>query len=258
MARPTAIAPIARTEAHIKMLVHGEPGVGKSVLAGSSPKCLILTHDKDEMSSPAEWGSKAHVWHVPDFHEMDEAYEYLRHDGHKEYEWVWWDNLTLWQEQCLDKVMEELVADKPHRNRWVPDMHEYLVVQNQLATYVRNIKALPMHFGITAHTMRSEDEDGKVQYVPMLQGGQGALSQKVCGYMGVVAYMYVVRKEGTEVRKINVSKRTKFLAKSRFKGLQGEMSSPTIPKVMAAVSSSLAAAKPSDTTTTTTRRRSAS
>lgn len=239
MARPRAIQPISRTENFMKLGIHGEPGVGKSVLAGSSPNALILTHDADEMSSPAEWGSNAHVMLVRNFEELDESYEFLRHEGHSEFEWVWIDNLTLLQEQCMDQVMADLVVSKPHRNRWVPDMHEYLVVQNHLGTQIRNIKALPMHFGWTAHVMSSEDENGKVQYIPMLQGGQGQYSQKMCGYMGVIGYMYVVRKEGKEVRQISFSKRSKFLAKSRFKGLQGVMTNPTMPKMMEAVRSQL-------------------
>lgn len=260
MARPRAIQPISRTENFIKIGIHGEPGVGKSVLAGSSPKALILTHDADEMSSPAEWGSNAHVWPVRNLDELSEAEEYLRHEGCKEFEWVWIDNLTLLQEQGMDHVMETLVAAKPHRNRWVPDMHEYLVVQNHLGTMVRNIKALPMHFGWTAHVMSSEDENGKVQYIPMLQGGQGQFSQKMCGYMGVIGYMYVVRKEGKEIRQISFSKRSKFLAKSRFKGLQGVMTDPTIPKMMDAVRSQLPTLGQAPSTrttgkTTTTRRR---
>lgn len=243
MARPKAIQPISRQENFINMILHGEPGVGKSVFAGSSPRALILTHDPDEMSSPAEWGSKADVWPVTNLKDLDDSYEYMRHEGVDDYEWVWIDNGTLLQELCMDRVMEDLVAEKPHRNRWVPDMHEYLVVQNQLSTYIRYFKSLPIHFGVTAHTMRAEDEDGKITYIPMFQGGQGALSQKLCGYMGVVGYMYVVRKrEGdktVESRRINVSKRSKFYAKSRFKGLQGEMTDPTIPKMMDAVRSQL-------------------
>lgn len=237
MARPKAIQPVKRVEFFMNMLVHGEPGVGKSVLAGSAPKALILAHNLDETSSAAEFGSSAQVWHVPTHHEMEEAYQYIRHEGVNEFEWICWDNGTLWQEQSLDRVMEDLVTEKPHRNRWVPDMHEYLVVQNQLSTYVRQFQALPIHFLMVCHTMRTEDDDGRIQYVPMIQGGQGQLSQKIAGYMNVVAYMSAVQKKEGETRKIYVNKRSRYLAKSRWKGLQGEMSDPTITKVMDAVRS---------------------
>lgn len=257
MARPRAIKPIKRTENFINWCNYGEPGVGKSVLAGSSPKALILANDSDEISSPAEWGSNADVWVLSTLEDFVEAYEYMRMEGCQKYEWVWLDNLTLHQDQFMDALMEELVKRKPNRSRWVPDMYEYLVVQNQVATYVRYFKALPVHFGWTAHVMSAEDNTGNDVFLPMIQGKQGEVSQKLCGYMNLVSYMKVVKKGGKEQRKIYFNKRGSFYAKSRFRGLQGEMSDPTVTKVMDAVRSQLPTLGQSDTKTgkTTTKRK---
>lgn len=235
MARPTAIQPVKQDEYFVNLCVYGEPGCGKSVLAGTSPKALLLLNDGDEASAAAERGSTADKWVIETLEDLEDAYEYVRHEGYKTYSWVWIDNLTLMQEQFMDRVMVDLKAKYPHRNRWVPDMHEYLVVQNQVGTYIRYFKALPINFGWTAHALRSEDADGQVQYTPMVQGGQGALSQKLCGYMNVVAHMSVLRKGGTEERRINVTKRGKFYAKSRWSGLQGTISNPTIPGMIKSI-----------------------
>jgi len=238
MARPKAITPVKQEEYFVNICLHGEPGVGKSVLAASTPKTLLLLNDADESSAAAELGSTAHKWVINTIEDMEQAYEYVRHEGYKEYEWVWIDNLTLLQEQFMDQVMEQLVADKPHRNRWVPDMHEYLVVQNQVGTYIRYFRAIPIHFGWTAHCMRTEDEDGHVLYTPMIQGGQGALSQKLCGYMNVVGHLSAIRnKEGDTERKLTVTKRGKFYAKSRWSGLQGTLTNTDMPAVMKRIQS---------------------
>ena len=235
MVRPRAIVPVRQDEYFLKMCIFGQPGVGKSVLAASAPKTLLLLNDADEASAAAELGSTADKWIISKQQDLEDAYDYVRHEGFRTYDWVWMDNLTLMQEQFMDQVMEELVAAKPHRSRWVPDMHEYLVVQNIIGTYVRYFKAIPIHFGWTAHAMRTEDEDGTVIYTPMLQGGQGALSQKLCGYMNVVGHMSAVRtKEGTE-RKIAFTKRGKFYAKSRWSGLQGTLTDADVPNIMKAV-----------------------
>lgn len=236
MARPQAIMPVQRTRNFIKMALYGYPGAGKSVLAGTSPKALILCHDMDEVSSAKEHGSKADAWEINTVEDLEEAYNYVRHDGLDEYEWVWIDNLSLLQDRLMDAVMEALVLAKPHRNRWVPDQPEYLQVQNQISTYVRNFVTLPIHFGWTAHVMEGYDSEAEAKLMPLVQGGQGNLSQKLCGWGNVTAYMYATgTKEGGERRRITVGSRSRYYAKSRFRGLQGEMIAPTIPRIEDAV-----------------------
>lgn len=241
MSRPQAIKPVSTGSGYHRMMVYGEPGVGKTVFAGTSPKALILANDEAEVMSAAALGSDAEVWPVADFAELGEAYEYLRHEGQDEYDWVWIDNITLMQDQNMDAVMEKLVKDKPHRNRWVPDQHEYLVNQNQLSTIVRDFKKLKMHVGMTAHVMKSEDEDGRVLYLPMMQGGQGALSQKICGYMNIVGYMQVARKKDGVHRTMILEKRSKYLAKGRFPGMPGVLPDPTVPALESAIAATVAA-----------------
>jgi len=243
MTRPKAIKPVSTGDGYHRMMVYGEPGVGKTVFAGSSPKALILANDEAEVMSAAALGSKADVWSVSNFSELADAYEYLRHEGQDEYDWVWVDNVTLMQDQNMDHVMEALVAAKPSRNRWVPDQHEYLVNQNQLSTVVRDFKKLSMHVGFTAHQMKTEDDEGRVLYLPMIQGGQGMLAQKICGYMNIVGCMQVVRKEDGIHRKMIVEKRSKYLAKGRFPGMPGVLDDPTVPKLESAIAATVATPK---------------
>lgn len=235
MARPSAIVPVAQDQVYINWLNYGEPGVGKSALLGTSPKCLVLANDNDETSTVARFGRKADKWIVDDYDELERAYEYLRQEGWREYDWMWFDNVTLFQEQGMDQIMEELVAKKPGRNRYVPDQHEYLVNQNHLALMIRNLKSLPMHCGFTAHVFRTEDDDGKVVYLPLIQGGQGALAQKLCGYMNLVTYMHTAVKDGKIERRLLTDKRQKYYAKDRWHSLGGLVVNPTVPKVTEAI-----------------------
>jgi phage nucleotide-binding protein len=241
-----------------RMLVYGEPGAGKTVFAGTSPKALIITNDGAETMSAAAMGSTADVWVAPTYEDIDEAFEYLRHEGHKTYDWVWIDNMTLLQDQAMDQIMEELVRAKPNRNRWVPDQHEYLVNQNRLSTMVRSFKKLPMNVGFTAHVMKTEDMDGRVLYLPMIQGGQGALSQKICGYMNIVGYIAVVKKDGKNQRTMFMEKQGKYHAKGRFPGMESRLVDPTVPlleKAIAATVPNAAAAPKRRRSTSTTRRK---
>lgn len=257
MARPRAIRPMGQEDRYHRLMVYGEPGVGKTVFAGTSPKALILTSDASETMSAAAMGSQADVWVCPGYEDIDKAWEYLRHEGHEEYDWVWVDNLTLLQDQAMDDIMEELVRQKPTRNRWVPDQHEYLVNQNRISTMIRSFKKLPMHVGFTAHVMKTEDMDGKILYLPMLQGGQGALSQKICGYMNVVGYLALLRKENKSHRVMYLEKRGKYLAKGRFPGMASELADPTVPLLEQAMAATVATGGATRRRSTSTTRRKA-
>lgn len=235
MSRPTAIVPISDDGNHFNWMIYGKPGVGKTILASTSPNCLMLLNDDDECTSAAIQGSVADKWVVKDYGDLTEAYEYLRHGGTKDYEWVWLDNATLFQEQGMDQIMLDLVTEKPHRSQFVPDVQEYLHNQNRLATLIRSLRSLPVNFGVTAHVMRTEDDDGKVEYQPLFQGKQGEYSQKICGYMGMVGYLSVRRtKEGTE-RSLVTDKRGKFYAKDRYSAFGGKLIEPTIPEMVSSI-----------------------
>jgi hypothetical protein len=217
----------------LRIMVHGEPGVGKSVLAGTAPKALILANRPDEVASAAIHKSKADVWVMDSFRDLEDAYEYVRHEGVHEYEWLWIDNGTLLQDQMMDEIMVDLKAAHSHRSRWTPDKPQYGETQTKLGVMVRQFSALPIHFGMTAHTERFERDDDRVEYLPMFQGGNGKFSSKLCGYMNVVGYYSVARKGGKSVRTLYVDKRTKFYAKDRYAITKdGKMVDPTIPKLM--------------------------
>ena len=244
MSRPKAIVPLkAETqESGINLLIYGEPGVGKSVLAGSAPKTLIIAAPTENPASAAMRGSTADIWRVSDWDTMQQIEEYMRHEGCDDYNWLWLDTVTLMQEFGLDDIMENLHAEKPHRMVYLPDKGEYGQNMTRLGQWVRHMRGLPINFGITAHQLRTEDDEGRVTYMPYIQGK--GMPEKISGYMGAVGRLQARKLEDGKIeRKLITTKQTKWYAKDNFNGaLGGTMLDPTIPKIEAAIKAKIESA----------------
>lgn len=252
---------------YTRILVYGQPGVGKTPFAATSPgRMLILNADGPDGPSSAKVFSKykGDIWDIRGHSDLDEAYEYLRHNQ-TAYDWVWLDSVTLLQDLGMDQIMKTLIHDKPNRNLYIPDQAQYLENQNHLAMWVRNMVHLPMHIGLTAHVMRFEDQDsGDVTYMPAISGGgKIPMTSRISGHMSVVARLYVAtrKKEDKEetLKVLQSAADPKWFAKDRYDALGGKMVAPTMVKVMDAINSRIhteSSAKRATTTTTAKRRRS--
>lgn len=235
MPRPSAIIPVTAEifQGH-NWLIYGEPGVGKTTLAASGPKTLIVRPTTDNVVAAALSGSTAEQWVVADYGELTEVHEYLRQEKHG-FEWIVFDTITLFQEVGLEGIMIDLHADKPHREVWLPDKGEYGQGMTRLAAWVRAMKALPVNFIVVAHVMKADTLSGELQYMPAIQGRM--MPEKICGYMNLVAYMEVKEdKDGKPVRVLTTDKKELIYAKDGYGGaFGGRMINPTIPKMLEAV-----------------------
>lgn len=233
----------------INLLVYGDPGVGKTRLAGTSPgKVLIIRPPIEHTDSiRPEDRERVREWVIRDWEEMNEALEFLRSDGGK-FDWVWLDSISLIQDVLLDDIWANVIAEKPHRARYGLDKAEYGTNMHRLGLWIRHVVGARLfNFGITAHTRElpfSDDPDEDEKLMPWIQGKQ--MPQKVCGYMNVVSFLGQTSK-GSRV--LYTSSTDRYYAKDQYDALGGKMLSPTIPKIEAAI-----AVKRTSTTTTKKRR----
>ena len=241
--RPEAIQPLRKRKLWIRPLIYGHPGAGKSPVAGSTAilgKTLILNADgpdgPESMRKSFYWkeyGDNIEIWDVDNIKDLHEARDYFRRGtGTTDFSWVWLDSVTLFEESDMDSIMRDLVKGKSHRDIHLPDKPQYMLRQNHVGLWVRDMRKLKINFGMTAHVMSvgvdDEDEEAStVSYRPAIQGGQGQLSSKICGYFGLVGRMYVRRtrvrvkgggrKTRTE-RVLQVQPSAKWYAKDRLSG----------------------------------------
>jgi hypothetical protein len=218
-------------------MLFGNPGAGKTRFIGTAPdpaRTLILRPPTDHTDSIRDTGVKE--WVIRDWSKMYEALEYLRETGGRDWDWVWLDSISLFQDTGLDDIWAGVIEKKPARKEYGLDRAEYGVNMFRLGQWVRHIVGMEaFHFGITAHPTEVVDpfDDGGVDMLmPYIQGKN--MSPKICGYMNIVAYMDVRRNKKTNklVRTI-YTEGDKAYGKDQFGVLpDGKMNYPTIPKLL--------------------------
>lgn len=256
MSKPSVIKRVNPLVYGINFLVYADPGAGKTPLASSAPKTLILDADHG-----AESARDADVWTINSWHDMDEAWEYLRHEGHQEYEWVWLDGISVGQDRLLKGIMESLIAPtsqggegKSHRKLWQADKGEYGQNMFRLKQWVMNMTSSPFNFGITSHPWRYEDPVTEEERImPWVQGKN--MPETICGMMNVIGYM-VVDDEGKQ--RLYTKPHGNYYARDKFGALGAGMINPTIPKIEAKIKEAVKATTKSATARKTAAPRRAS
>lgn len=230
MSRPKSVVALPEADdlSTINLCLYAHPGEGKTVLAGTSERALIMDCDSGGTLAAKQQGSTAHAVPVTDYDQLTEVYDHIRNDKHP-YKWVWWDSLTLFQERVLiDDILVDAHAENPRQSEDVASQREYLINMNRIGKFIRMFADLPINFGVTCHVMISEDpSDGSVLYMPYVQGK--GMPSKVSGYMNVVGYLGL--KKNSSSRRLLTQRFGKFFAKDRFNALGKYVDDPTIPKL---------------------------
>ena len=159
----------------INLLIYGDPGVGKTVVAGSSKKGLILATEKGTVSA-ARQGSDAKVWNaVRNWTAVEECYEWLYDNCDKPgfpFDWVAIDTITEMQNMILRYIVDTRVTEGKAKNLnpYKTELQEYGEMHEMFKDYVGKFNDLPINTLWTAEAMQVEDEEGNEFRLPSLQG----------------------------------------------------------------------------------------
>lgn len=213
---------------YMNILFYGDPGVGKTRLAGTADNVpemrkvlfvdleggtLTLTHSNPNVD----------IVRVSSWKEMQVVYDTL-HTGNHDYSTVVLDSLTEIQKFNMYQIMLELVDFNDDRDPDVPGMREWGKNLEQMRKFVRAFRDLPMHTIFTALMKNEKDKKtGLSQRMPYLAG---KLAAEVAGFLDIVCYMYVKEVEDEQVRLILTSATSEIVAKDRTGRLPVVMVNP--------------------------------
>lgn len=253
MSKPEAIRSVTSAK-HIFLMLYGEPGIGKTRFVGTSPRCLIVRPPTDHTAAIED--RSVDEWVVRDWQDMDEVLEYMRHDGAKEYDWVWLDSISLFQDTGLDDIWQKVTDVKPARKEHGLDKGEYLRNMTFISRWVRAmVGADAFNFGIVAHPHEGETLEGDSKLMPYVQGRN--MSAKISGYMNMVLYMAVKAKKDEEPYLMIYSLPSDdYVAKDQWYSLpNGRLKNPTMPTLLKHIKAARSARGSTAPKPATTRRR---
>lgn len=194
------------------ILLYGDSGCGKTVVAGSCPNSLWLACEPGYISAANNrWNldlGRRQIRPIPNSATMLGALDWLEAGGHKKLEWIVLDGAsTLDKKVRLNFAAEAFdhnPASRQHRN--LPDQPDYFNTQNFMISAISRLVDLPVNVLVTAHAMRMDDDAGDRLVLPEFQKKGGGLSNYISGLMHAVGFMRKrskkVNGKPTEVRRI--------------------------------------------------------
>ncbi len=224
------IVSVTDTDPFINLLVYGDPGVGKTVLAGSAAEVsemapVLFIDIEGGTFSLRDRNPDVSVVRVKSWHEMQLVYNELYGMKHG-YKTIVLDSLTEMQKFSMAQIMLAVVKKDSDRDPDIPAMRDWGKNIEQIRRMVRGFRDLPIHTVFTALAKIDVDKQTNVgKTAPYLSG---KLSSEVAGFLDIVLYMY--RKvKGDEVTRYLLAQGTnRQVAKDRSDRLEQVTENPTM------------------------------
>ncbi len=227
------VTTVSESPEFINMLVYGNPGVGKTVLAGSADavpelRPVLILDVEGGTFSIRERYPDVDVVRVQTWPDMQKVYDALYKMEH-EYQTVVLDSLTEIQKFSMYRIMASVLKEHPDRDPEVPSIREWGKNIEQIRRLVRAFRDLPMNVVFTA--LAATDKDNKTGLVTTRPSLSGKLAMEVGGFVDILLYMYIKRVDDDNQRLLLSAGTEGQIAKDRSDNLPPVIVNPDMQTV---------------------------
>ena len=199
------------------ILIHGNSGVGKTVLAGGAPNATYLTTEKGVVAAKRA-GHTARVWRAPSWPYVEAAIERADAEMTPE-DWLIVDSGSKMQTLFIRDWLRMQHDDNEARDIDVPQIQDHQKWQNAYMRWVDHMVDAPYNMIFITTSMHKEDPEGEPMVLPAITGKDYAISNYVCAAMDMVLYYGVApqrKRDAPTVRRILAETFPPWFAKDRF------------------------------------------
>jgi GTPase SAR1 family protein len=141
--------PLVATDEELRLLVFGEPGVGKTTLAMTAPRPLVIDTDRGLIAA-AIAGVEALTIEPQSYQDLEALYFWCR-DNAEEFDSIVIDSLDELVRLLLDQIVVEGKGKKANSTITdvIPEQAEYLANQRQLHSILTEFRKLRKHMILT-------------------------------------------------------------------------------------------------------------
>lgn len=225
------------------LLVYGETGVGKTVLAGSAsvvPEMSPVLHldiEGGTLSLRRRYPEVKRI-RIKEFSVLQGVYDDLYVNN--PYRTIIVDSLSELQRFSMDKIMADVVAEgkRADQDPDTPAQRDWGKNQNQIRFFVRAFRDLPCNVIFTAHAQTTQEKrTGMWKTKPSLPG---KLANEIAGFLDEVYFMYIKRvklpgsDEFRDERLLLTRATEDTVAKTRLDTLPIVVTNPTMAEIQSA------------------------
>ncbi len=227
------VQPVSERPQVVNMLVYGDPGVGKTVLAGSASEVeamspvLFIDVEGGTMSLRNKY-PQVDVVRVASWSDMTSVYNDIA-SSTDSYKTIVLDSLTEIQKFSMYNIMRDLVMGDPDRDPDVPGIREWGKNSEQIRRFVRAFRDLSVNTIFTA--LSATDKDQKTGITLSRPYLSGKLASEVAGFLDIVCYMYIRVVEGDVRRLMLTSGTDTCVAKDRSDSLPPVLEEPDMKTI---------------------------